>query len=168
MDFSNSSNWTKERRENAGKRFAERIANARSVPAESINRRRMTVATDLGIAIAESHYSRKDVAERAEMKAALLSRQLSGNVNLTIDSIGRICDAIGYDFDVVLRVASEAPTVQPWARQLDRAKVYRLMQIAQHREAKERAPAVWRSGFLSKSDLHAANHEFEMGKEVAA
>lgn len=163
-----SLDWSKEKRKEAGKRFAKHIAESWKDSAAQALRRRMDVAADLGIAIAESQQTRKEVAERAEMKPALLSRQLSGEVNLTLDSIGRICDAIGYDFDVILRKAIEPAARQPWERQLDRASIYRLMHDTQHKVTSEKVPAVWRSNFTSKSDVYAANHEFEMAKEIAA
>lgn len=96
--------------------FANRLAKARSEPAFRAKQRRELVAAHLGAAIAGLGYSRTKVAQKAKMKPAQLSRQLSGSANLTLDTIGRICDAVGLDFDVVYRLAGHERARQPWER----------------------------------------------------
>jgi hypothetical protein len=51
---------------------------------------------------------------------------LSGDTNLTLDSIGKICDAIEYDFDVVLRKQGAKPALQPWQQPLSRENFFQL------------------------------------------
>jgi len=124
-----SSNWSEEKKQAAAKRFVERNKKLRDTPAYRAGMRRNHVAIDLSIAVAETELTRQAVAERADMKPGLLTRQLSGDVNLTLDSIGRICEAIGYDFDVVLRKAGEKSASQPWQQSQNRT-TYTLMSQA--------------------------------------
>jgi transcriptional regulator with XRE-family HTH domain len=76
--------------------------------------RRQRVASDLAILIAKAGLKRKDVAQRLEITEAALSIRLNGTTNLTLDSIGGICDATGYEFDVQFRRADEAPALSFW------------------------------------------------------
>jgi transcriptional regulator with XRE-family HTH domain len=84
------------------------------------------VAIDLSIAVAESGRTRQAVAEQAGIKLSQLSRQLSGDTNLTLDSIGKICDAIEYEFDVVLRKQGTKSALQPWQQPLSRENFFQL------------------------------------------
>lgn len=72
------------------------------------------MAGNLSVAIARSGLSRAKLAVKARIKPAQLSRQLSGDVNLTLDSIGRICEAVGLEFDVLYRKAEAPVAVQEW------------------------------------------------------
>lgn len=96
--------------------FANRLAKARTEPSFRVKQRRELVAAHLGAAIAGLGFSRIKVAQKAKMKPAQLSRQLSGSVNLTIDTVGRICDAVGLDFDVIYRLTTHDRARQPWER----------------------------------------------------
>jgi transcriptional regulator with XRE-family HTH domain len=109
-----SSIWSEERKQNAANRFANRTQQLLKDSYFRSEKRRIKTGLDLAVAVAESKLTRQDVADRAGMKLSLLSRQLSGDVNLTLDSIGRICEAIGYEFDMVLRRATEREARQPW------------------------------------------------------
>lgn len=102
-------------------------------PAFRAKRRRQTVAGAMAVMVAQSGATRTRVAERACMKASQLSRQLSGDINLTIDSIGKICEAVGWDFDVVFRLAHAARAKQPW--EVGSAPINRsvLFEIVKHR-----------------------------------
>lgn len=126
----NSTNWSEEQKSNAGGRFANRLKQLLKNAAFKAEARRNKVAIDLSIAVAESGRTRQAVADQAGIKISQLSRQLSGDTNLTLDSIGKICDAIGYDFDVVLRKQDAKPALQPWQQPLSRENVLRLVSNA--------------------------------------
>jgi len=113
MDSSNSSEKSKMQ---AGNRFASRLKKLQQDPASRATLRRDKVAVDLSIALAESGMTRQSVADTAGIKLSQLSRQLAGETNLTLDSIGKICEAIGYEFDVVLRKSHYKPATQPWQK----------------------------------------------------
>jgi transcriptional regulator with XRE-family HTH domain len=127
-----STNWSEEQKSNAGGRFANRLKQLLKNATFKAEARRNKVAIDLSIAVAESGRTRQAVADQAGIKISQLSRQLSGNTNLTLDSIGKICDAIGYDYDVVLRKQDAKPALQPWQQPLSRENVMRLVINASH------------------------------------
>jgi transcriptional regulator with XRE-family HTH domain len=122
----NSTNWSEEQKANAGGRFANRLKQLLKNEAFKAEARRNKVAIDLSIAVAESGRTRQAVADKAGIKLSQLSRQLSGDTNLTLDSIGKICDAIGYDFDVVLRKQGTKSALQPWQQPWSRENVFQL------------------------------------------
>jgi hypothetical protein len=122
----NSTNWSDEQKANAGGRFANRLNQLLKNAVFKAEARRNKVAIDLSIAVAESGRTRQAIADQAGIKLSQLSRQLSGDTNLTLDSIGKICDAIEYDFDVVLRKKGAKPALQPWQQPLSRENFFQL------------------------------------------
>jgi transcriptional regulator with XRE-family HTH domain len=118
-----SSTWSEAKKTNAANRFVNRLQQLWESASYRAEARRSKVAIDLSIALAESKLSRQAVANKAGMKLPQLSRQLSGEVNLTLDSIGKICEAIGYDFDMVLRKAKDKAALQPWQQRMDRTVI---------------------------------------------
>jgi transcriptional regulator with XRE-family HTH domain len=129
-----STNWSDEQKANAGGRFANRLKQLLKNAAFKVEARRNKVAIDLSIAVADSGRTRQAVAEKAGIKLSQLSRQLSGDINLTLDSIGKICDAIGYDFDVVLRKQGTKSAIQPWQQSLSRENVFQLFSNSDHQQ----------------------------------
>lgn len=127
-----STNWSDEQKANAGGRFANRLKQLLKNAAFKAEARRNKVAIDLSIAVADSGRTRQAVADKAGIKLSQLSRQLSGDTNLTLDSIGKICDAIGYDFDVVLRKQGTKSALQPWQQPLSRENVFQLFSKSDH------------------------------------
>lgn len=121
-----STNWSEEQKANAGGRFVNRLTKLLKNAAFKAEARRNKVAIDLSIAVADSGRTRQAVADKAGIKLSQLSRQLSGDTNLTLDSIGKICDAIGYDFDIVLRRQGTKSALQPWQQPLSRENVFQL------------------------------------------
>lgn len=128
-----SSNWSDQQRRQAAEIFAKRVRESWKSSQSRTDRRRGRVAAHLSVAIADSGITRAKVADRAGMKPSQLTRQLSGDVNLTLDSIGRICEAIGYDFDVLLRKVGDPVAKQPWERTLDRTDVFHRVFERAHR-----------------------------------
>jgi DNA-binding phage protein len=121
-----SKNWSEEQKANAGGRFANRLKQLLKNAVFKAEARRNKVAIDLSIAVAESGRTRQAIADQAGIKLSQLSRQLSGDTNLTLDSIGKICDAIEYEFDVVLRKQCAKPALQPWQQTLSRENLFHL------------------------------------------
>jgi hypothetical protein len=121
-----STNWSEEQKNNAGGRFANRLKQLLKNAVFKAEARRNKVAINLSIAVAESGRTRQAIADQAGIKLSQLSRQLSGDTNLTLDSIGKICDAIEYDFDVVLRKQGAKPALQPWQQPLSRENFFQL------------------------------------------
>ncbi len=167
----NSTNWSEEQKANAGGRFANRLKQLLKDATFKAEARRNKVAIDLSIAVAESGRTRQAVADKAGIKLSQLSRQLAGDTNLTLDSIGKICDAIGYDFDVVLRKQGVKPAVQPWQQPLSRENVLRLVGSAEYSQKMKHSFSIVPSAFIGNmSDLiNSANEEFnDAGIRAAA
>lgn len=98
--------------------------------------RKTVVAADLRILIANEDQRYQDIAARIGISPASLSRQLSGKANLTLESIGNICDALGKDFDIVFRDAASRRALQSWEKAAYEADIIR-MHCQAHSDAKE-------------------------------
>lgn len=75
---------------------------------------RALVTADLRILIANAEKTHKDVAETVGISQAALSAKLSGNKNLTLDSIVDIAAAVGAEVDLVFRPAGSKRALQMW------------------------------------------------------
>ena len=75
---------------------------------------RAAVTADLRILIAQAEKSQKDVAEFIGISPAALSAKLSGDKNLTLDSIVDIAAATGAAVDLVFRPAGARRALQMW------------------------------------------------------
>ena len=161
-----SSDWTDNRKKQAGSRFSARLNDLSQNPAFRAILRRDKVAVDLSIALAESGKTRQSVADKAQIKLSQLSRQLAGETNLTLDSIGKICEAIGYDFDVVLRQTHDKPALQPWQRALNRMSIARL---AHDSEGAQVFPAkLWANKPAVLGCTNIASNEYEFATRYEA
>lgn len=85
-------------------------------------RNRARVAGALGALIAERGLKHVHVAKKAGMKPSQLSRQLSGDANLTLDSLTAICAAADVDFDLIFRKEGEKALMQWWERAVIRER----------------------------------------------
>jgi transcriptional regulator with XRE-family HTH domain len=83
--------------------FLKRIKDLGENVSHRANLRKEKVATDLAILIAKEGLRRKDVAKKLGISEAALSSRLKGDANLTLDTIGGICDAASVEFDLVFR-----------------------------------------------------------------
>lgn len=135
-----SSKWSEQKKLDAGGKFANRMHRLLQSPTFRAEARRNKVATDLSIALAESQMTRQAVADKAGIKLSQLSRQLSGDVNLTLDSIGKICEAMGYEFDMVLRKTKDKAALQPWQQRLNRASLVQLVNETTHSKNSFKSP----------------------------
>lgn len=162
-----SSNWSEEKKSASANKFANRMQRLLQNPGFRAESRRNKVAVDLSIAVAESQLTRQAVADKAGMKLSQLSRQLSGDVNLTLDSIGKICEATGYEFDMVLRKPKDKPALQPWQRRLNRTTLVKLVNDS-FRQTKKFTPFETHWPDLDKSEPRAANDNDESLDELEA
>ena len=83
--------------------FLKRIKDLGDSLEHRANLRKERVAADLAILIANEGLRRKDVAKKLGISEAALSSRLKGDANLTLDTIGGICDAASVEVDLVFR-----------------------------------------------------------------
>lgn len=93
--------------------LAELIEQHPGLPAELA---KVSVAADLTILVAETGISRSDLAKKLGWSRARVSQVLSGQSNLTIETIYAVTKAAGAAFDVVFRKPASARTPQMWER----------------------------------------------------
>ncbi len=72
------------------------------------------VATDLAHALHESGMTRTQLGEKLDWKPSRISKVLGGGTNLTLKTLHHLCEAIGLEFDVILRRPRQARAAQPW------------------------------------------------------
>lgn len=160
-----SANWSDKQKADAARSFSRRVGSLFKDPIFRAKRRRNEVAADLSAAVALSGMTRSKVAEKAGMKAAQLTKQLDGSTNLTLDSIGRICEAVGYDFDVVLRKPTQPVVRQPWARGMDRTT---LVQLVWNHSLDLDQPATYHQTCLERPSGEEAANQNKNGELLAA
>lgn len=82
--------------------------------AEWLRHKREDAAIALTGMLHAAGMSRADLARRLDWKASRVTRALSGNENLTINTLAEIINAAGMDFDVMLRSRTGCRALQPW------------------------------------------------------
>ena len=75
---------------------------------------KVAVAADLAILVAESGINRSDLAKKLGWTRARVSQVLSGQGNLTIETMHAVAKAVGSSFDVVFRKPAASLALQPW------------------------------------------------------
>lgn len=65
------------------------------------------VAIALASAVEKAGLSRGELAKKLDWKPSRVTKVLTGSSNLTLKTMFEVCRAIGLEFDVVLRKASE-------------------------------------------------------------
>ncbi|MDD2924667.1 helix-turn-helix transcriptional regulator [Rhodoferax sp.] len=75
------------------------------------------VAADLTLLLHHAGKSRADLARALGWSRARVTQVLSGNENLTVQTIAAVTKALGYTFDAVFRKAGAPAAVQPWDSQ---------------------------------------------------
>ena len=150
----------------SGTSLYKRLAELHRDPVFRAKRRRNLVASNLALAVALSGSARSRIAAKAGIKPAQLSRQLSGSVNLTLDSIGRICEAVGCDFDVVFRKAAASETRQAWlhsgVNRTTLASLWRKGDAQHSLPFSQRTYSMPESGFENPLPAPAANDEEQL------
>lgn len=81
---------------------------------EWLHNKREDVAIVLTSMLYEAGISRAQLAKKLGWKPSRVTRALSGDENLTINTLSEIINAAGYDFDMRLRRRGETRAMQPW------------------------------------------------------
>ncbi len=75
------------------------------------------VAADLTLLLHHSGQSRADLARALGWSRARVTQVLSGEGNLTVQTIAAVSKALGYTFDVAFRKPADMAKEQPWDMQ---------------------------------------------------
>ncbi|MCD9047144.1 helix-turn-helix domain-containing protein [Luteimonas sp. MHLX1A] len=97
------------------------------------------IATDLARALHEAGMTRTQLAEKLDWKPSRISKVLGGGANLTLKTLHELCEAIGLEFDVILRGSRQARAAQPWEVPHIKNDIRRLLDDAQHAHARTQA-----------------------------
>lgn len=74
------------------------------------------VAADLTLLLNHAGVSRADLARKLGWSRARVSQVLSGQENITVQTVAAVAGALGYTFDTVFRKAEAPAAVQPWTQ----------------------------------------------------
>lgn len=72
------------------------------------------VAADLSMLLVHANCSRSQLATNLDYTKSRISRILSGNENLTLKTLTKVADALGYTFDVIFYNEKYDQPKQPW------------------------------------------------------
>lgn len=75
------------------------------------------VAADLSLLLQHAGVSRAGLARRLGWSRARVTQVLSGQENLTVQTLAAVAGALGYTFDLSFRQPHERAADQPWQRQ---------------------------------------------------
>ena len=76
------------------------------------------VAADLTLLLHHAGKSRADLARALGWSRGRVTQVLSGNENLTVQTIAAVTKALGYTFDAVFRKTGAPAATQPWGAQV--------------------------------------------------
>lgn len=82
-----------------------------SMPVDSAEVIKLEVAVAIDRAIKDSNLSRTEVAALLQTSPSWVTKVLRGDVNLTIESMARLCHAVGYELQIKVLKRQEAATV---------------------------------------------------------
>lgn len=60
-------------------------------------------------AVREKNWTRKQLADAVGVSPAWVTKVLRGDVNLTIDTMAKLCDAVGYSLKIAVSKREDAP-----------------------------------------------------------
>lgn len=109
------------------------------------------VAADLTLLLHHAGQSRADLARKLGWSRARVTQILSGESNLTVQTISIVTKALGYTFDVAFRKFSETHKIQPWVVQTS-------LSIDMQRE-----PDI--KSWMSRKTMTPMSHQFFGGHE---
>ncbi len=75
------------------------------------------IAADLVLLLHHTGNSRADLARALGWSRARVTQVLSGEENLTVQTIAAVAKALGYSFDATFRRVGEPAAIQPWQKQ---------------------------------------------------
>jgi transcriptional regulator with XRE-family HTH domain len=96
--------------------FATLVADDPSCQAELA---KVAVAADLSVLLARSGMSPAELAKQLGWSPARVANVLSGEGQLTIETVQAVARALGQTFDVVFRKPEEGRVAQVWERASD-------------------------------------------------
>jgi len=151
--------------------FGDLIAAHKGLSAEL---KAVDVAADLTLLLNHAGLSRADLARKLGWSRARVSQVLSGQDNITVQTIATVAGALGYTFDTVFRKADVSAASQPWTHRtaltlemVDEPDVASWMGRKAMKPVQQRfhgAREFLRTGLT----LDASNGEYMMGEEACA
>ncbi len=93
--------------------FADLLADTPDLAAEVA---KVAVAADLTVLLTQAGLSRAELAKRLGWSRPRVTQVLSGEGNLTIETVFAVAQALGHTFDVVFRKQDERRVPQAWER----------------------------------------------------
>jgi len=132
------------------------------------------VAADLTLLLNHAGVSRADLARKLGWSRARVSQVLSGQENITVQTIAAVAGALGYTFDTVFRKADVSAASQPWTQRTalslemqDEPDVQSWMSRKTMKPVQERFHGAYEVQHMGLT-FDASNHEFMVLEEACA
>lgn len=132
------------------------------------------VAADLTLLLNHAGVSRADLARKLGWSRARVSQVLSGQENITVQTIATVAGALGYTFDTVFRKADVSAASQPWTQRTaltlemqDELDVQSWMSRKTMKPVQERFHGAYEVQHMGLT-FDASNHEFMVLEEACA
>lgn len=85
-----------------------------SLPVDQAEIIKLDFAVAIDNAIKSLNLSRKDVAEILQTSPAWVTKVLRGDINLTIESMAKLCNAVGQDLQIKVVAKNAATSPNQW------------------------------------------------------
>jgi transcriptional regulator with XRE-family HTH domain len=132
------------------------------------------VAADLTLLLNHAGVSRADLARKLGWSRARVSQVLSGQENVTVQTIAAVAAALGYTFDTVFRKADVSAASQPWTQRTaltlemqDEPDIQSWMSRKTMKPVQERFHGAYEVQHMGLT-FDASNHEFMVLEEACA
>lgn len=132
------------------------------------------VAADLTLLLNHADVSRADLARKLGWSRARVSQVLSGQENITVQTIAAVAGALGYTFDTVFRKTDVPVASQPWTQRMalslemqDEPDIQSWMSRKTMKPVQERFHGAYEVQHMGLT-LDASNHEFMVLEEACA
>lgn len=132
------------------------------------------VAADLTLLLNHAGVSRADLARKLGWSRARVSQVLSGQENITVQTVAAVAGALGYTFDTVFRKAEALAATQPWTQRSaltlemqDEPDVQSWMSRKTMKPVQERFHGAYEVQQIGLT-FDASNHEFMVLEEACA
>lgn len=132
------------------------------------------VAVDLTLLLNHAGISRADLARKLRWSRARVSQVLSGQENITVQTIAAVAGALGYTFDTVFRKADVPAASQPWTQRTaltlemkDEPDIRSWMSRKTMKPVQQRFHGAYEIQHMGLT-FDASNHEFMVLEEVCA
>ena len=132
------------------------------------------VAADLTLLLNHAGVSRADLARKLGWSRARVSQVLSGQENITVQTIATVTGALGYTFDTVFRKADASAAAQPWTQRtalrlemLEEPDVHSWMSRKTMKPVQERFHGAYEVQHMGLT-FAASNQEFMLMEDACA